>query len=282
MFQSIFHLPLASARDLAWEPSGRVLAGSASGQSFLLTLHSRNVEWLPFLGLGPWSPEGDKVLALTQAHQVVVLAWPSLSVLAALPHQAWSWAGNNRLMALAPEGILWSDAPFEHQEAWETGEDPWQLFHSTEERALGIRWRPSLNRTELVSWKPGYALEVATRPDLQTLRFQEWAWAEGNEAWAAIETQPDLLLRAWSHPWGHEQAQVRRERLAHHLIHARTALLWLTPHEVRGWSMASQEHHAYALDSDASVGALAWHPPQHRLAVATREGLEIIEVNPHG
>lgn len=265
----------------AWSPDGKLLSGSMQGQSCLLDTQT-STRLFDVVGLlGPWSPQGRRVLAQHGEGHTQILEWPSQVKLGQLPKHAWQWASETRLMANAPEGILWSDFPFEEVQILDTESDPWQLFHPIDNTALGIRWRESLKRNELVSWQPGLALEVAVRPDLARLQFQEWAWDPSDSSWAAMESAPEVRIQAWSHPLGHAQAQVRRETLSAGLVHAGAALLWLSPTEVRGWSRTSQEHYGLALKSKATVDCRCWHPALQRLAVAGEEALEILEVNPH-
>lgn len=282
VFQSLLHMPLQADRLVAWHPNGHLLSGVKQGQAFLLDARTSHVEDKPFFALGPWSPNGEQLLAQDEAGQTLVLSWPDLHVIARLSALPWQWAGNQRLVALSPTGVVWREAPFDQEERLEESENPWLLLHPVEDKAVGIRWRSGLKRHELVFWKPGFALDVATRPDLANLRFEEWAWAPHNEGWACLENHGDPSIRAWSHPLGHAQAEVRRERNAGGLVHAGAALLWLSPGEVRGWSFASQEHHAHAFPSYAKAHDRAWHAGQRHLAVAGPDGVEILAVNPEG
>lgn len=183
------------------------------GQSCLLDTQT-STRLFDVVGLlGPWSPQGGRVLAQHGEGHTQILEWPSQAKLGQLPKHAWQWASETRLMANAPDGILWSDFPFEEVQILDTESDPWQLFHPIDNTAVGIRWRESLKRNEFVSWQPGLALEVAVRPDLARLQFQEWAWDPAHSSWAAMEGAADVCIQAWSHPLGHAQAQVRRELL---------------------------------------------------------------------
>ncbi len=282
MFRQVLEVPLKAGRQLAWNPNGRLLALSTERQAMILDTHTSHLQAMPFKVLGPWSPDGSLVLADPDLTHTLVLRWPDLELVAKLPLQRWHWTPNQGLVALAPQGIVCCNAPFDDLQLLETGEDPWQLIRPVEEKLIGIRWRSSLSRNELVAWQSGFPLEVANRPDLSALRFQEWAWTETNDAWVSLETDPQQHLRAWSHPLGQPQATVRREKVAGGLVHAGAALLWLTPTEVRGWARSSQEHYSYPLPSDATAFCRAWHEPSRRLAVSGKESLEILEVNPYG
>jgi len=278
VFQLLQTLPFVVDRLLAWDPSGRYLSAEQETQSLLIDTVKQDAQQLSVGPLGPWSVDGSRVLGRGETSEKRVYRWPSLEIEAVLPDHAWVWDGNSRLLAIVAEGICWAEAPSWEPKLLETDGSPWQLIHPTSDQVVGLRWREDLGRTELVTWLPGFPVEVMTRPGMEKIHFHEWAWNPGNDGWAGMASDQKLL--AWSYPPGHPQAEIRREAQAGGLIHAGRALLWLTPEELRGWSFSSQEHHAAAVTSKANEGARVWDPVRHRLAVASSDGVEVFSVIP--
>lgn len=268
-------LACGPTRRLIWHPQGRFLAARQPTGAILADAQQARWHLTPYRFLGPWSPDGARVLTGDE-HGLAVRAWPSEDVERRLPALPWFWMDAHRLMAVFGQGVWQADADGVRQVLLDP-DGRWRKARAVDPRqVVGLRWRPSLREIELATWGPSLPLPQAMRlPELAGVRVGPWAWAPSGSAWAAVGGERRTHLWAWTFPQGWTVFEREAGEPILSLAHHDDGLAWLTGEGLYLCAFADQTTDFAPLQAARGRGGLAWQGRDQQLAAAAQEGIQV-------
>ena len=279
MFSLELHLDLGPCSRPSWHPQGR-FAWARNGlknHGWIVDLE-RNTRDVAPGERWVWAPCG--LHALTEENGATALRhWPDTRAFAELPGQGWRWDMAGGLWK--PErGAVWradaSDGWRLRSEAILPEGERWIAVEPLpEQRAIGLRWRSHLHRSELVQiWPDSARLETLSRPPLDSLQLGPWSWAAGGTAWAVADRSTGRI-RAWTFPQGCVQADLAVGSPVWEVCHLGDALAWTSTDGLGLWNFSEQAQSFVPLILPPGRRRLAWNPAHRRLLVGAPDGLRL-------
>ena len=280
MFTKTLSLDCGPCGRLAWDPTGKWLAASQPHQrsSFLLDLQRQSWSRQPFRHLGPWSPEGETVLAWSQQRdRAWILEWPSLRVLRELPYLPWSWLTSTCVIAPAQNQLWEASVDMAPRCAFEDSDGLWRKAVSVgNHRAAVLRWRPSFESLDLMEWHHANRHLAAQRlPDLATVSsLRHWSWSPDKAGWAAVIGRQESKVCAWAFPQGWSLLEQDAQKPVTSLAHWGQGMAWVTPNSLEAMAFEDQSIHYMPHHPSPHVGGLAWCPVRQTFAAASATGVD--------
>jgi hypothetical protein len=278
MYAQTAFLNCAPLSHLSWNPSGHFLFGALeSDGGILFSTKTSQRERVPYFRMGPWSAQGEHVVVQDQ-DGCWIMAWPERKRLTSLPKHPWQWLDRTTLVA-AQGTQLWTHNLAQPLLSQENTDARWKrLVALDSQKAIGLRWRPSLKETELTIWQGDRHPLLSPRfPDLSEKKPGPWAWNASKTAWACAGGSDGRDLRAWSFPQGWLLLEHETQHRVLCLELSEEALFWV---DQEGFHVYHLESHAlgfHPIPTNRWPGTLAWHPKNHQIAVAGRDGLRLFQ-----